>query len=81
VNRRDGFDGFYLDDDLSFHQQVRSEANLEPDVVVFNRDRMLALYIEASSSEFVCEDDFVHGFEETWAEGFVDMESSVDYFA
>jgi hypothetical protein len=81
MNGRDGFDRFYLDDDLVFYQQVRSESNLEPDVVVFDRHWMLAVHIEASSAEFVYQDYFVHGFEEAGSERFVHMESGIDYFA
>jgi hypothetical protein len=75
VNGVDPIDSFELDDYLLLDEEIESVTAIDPDTFVDDGQSDLALKREASLSQFIDPTRFVGGFEKTWAQRAVHLDT------
>ena len=70
--------GFDFHDDLVFYDQVCPEARVDADILIDDRDRLLAHRADSPAAQFIRQDRIVNGFEQARAQRRMNAESGVD---
>jgi hypothetical protein len=77
VNRGEQLDGFDLDDDFVFHNQVGPETGVDSDIPIHHRNGLLTGAAESSLREFIAQNGIVYGFQQPGPEGGMHAKGSI----
>src|ERR1051325_5726186 len=79
MDRKDGFDGFQLDQHKTVHNEVGPKANFQRHVIVGNGNRFLPLHLKSVTVQFDGESRFIYRFKQTRPKRCVNFECGVEH--